>query len=384
LRLVSLRVLHIDTERGWRGGERQAFWLARELHRRGHVSIVAAREGEPLERRAKDAALETVPCDPVSELDPRAVWRLRREITRRRIDVVHAHTGHAVGLAALATLGLNVPFVAARRVDFRLRPNAATRWKYRRAAAVIAVSRAVGNVLADCGIPLGKITIVPDGVDLSRTIVPANAETLASCGVSAGAPLVVQVAQLVGHKDPVNFVRAMAHVRSSVPDVQAMMLGDGPLRGDVEREILALSLEGTVHMPGFRPDADAILAAANVACLSSREEGMGSVLLDALALGVPIAATRAGGIPEVVIDGESGLLADTRDPVGLGKAIVTLLTEPSLAARLAANARTRAAEFSVEKMADGTVEVYDRVLDRPGSRAKAPSSTSSASVIGAP
>jgi glycosyltransferase involved in cell wall biosynthesis len=381
---VTLRVLHIDTERGWRGGERQTLWLARELHRRGHVSIVAARDGQPLQQRAKDAALETIPCDPVSELDLRAVWRLRREITRRRIDVVHAHTGHAVGLGALATLGLNVPFVAARRVDFRLRPNAATRWKYRRAAAVIAVSRAVANVLADCGIPFGKITIVPDGVDLGRTIVPAEAATLASCGVNPGAPLVVQVAQLVGHKDPVNFVRAMAHVRASVPDVQAIMLGDGPLRGDVEREILALWLESTVHLAGFRADADAILAAANVACLSSREEGMGSVLLDALALGVPIAATRAGGIPEVVVDGESGLLADARDPIGLGKAITVLLTEPSTAARLAANARLRAEEFSVDKMTDGTIEVYERVLDKSGSRAIAASSRSSESVIGAP
>ncbi|HSQ32888.1 MAG TPA: glycosyltransferase family 4 protein [Gemmatimonadaceae bacterium] len=381
---MSLRVLHIDTERGWRGGERQVLWLARELQRRGHVSVVAARDGEPLRQRATDAALDTISCNPVSEVDLRAVWRLRREISHRRIHIVHAHTGHAVGLAALATLGLNVPFVAARRVDFRLRPNAATRWKYGRAASVIAVSRAVGNVLADCGIPLGTIAIVPDGVDLSRTMVPASAETLASCGVNAGVPLVVQVAQLVGHKDPVNFVRAIAHARSSVPDVQAMMLGDGPLRGDVGREIRALSLEGTVHLAGFRPDADAILAAANVACLSSREEGMGSVLLDALAFGVPIAATRAGGIPEVVIDGESGLLADARDPVGLGKAIVRLLTEPSTAARLAANGRVRAAEFSVEKMTDATIEVYERVLDKPGPRAIAASSASSESVIGAP
>jgi len=384
LRVVSLRVLHIDTERGWRGGERQTLWLARELQRRGHVSVVAARDGEQLQRRAMDAALETVACDPVSEVDPRAVWRLRREIGRRRIQVVHAHTGHAVGLAALATLGLHVPFVAARRVDFRLRPNVATRWKYGRAAAVIAVSRAVGNVLADCGIPPGKIAIVPDGVDLSRAVVPASAETLASCGVNARAPLVVQVAQLVGHKDPINFVRAIAHARSSVSDVQAMMLGDGPLRSDVEREIRALSLEGTVHLAGFRPDADAILAAAHVACLSSREEGMGSVLLDALALGVPIAATRAGGIPEVVIDGESGLLADVRDPVGLGKAIVRLLTEPSTATRLVANARVRASEFSVEKMTDGTIDVYERALDKPGARAISASSASSESVIGAP
>ena len=379
-----LRVLHVDTERGWRGGERQALWLALELARRGHGSVVAARPGEPLSRRASDAGVETIRCAPVSEFDALAAWRLRREVHRRKIDVVHAHTAHAVGLAALATLGQRVPFVAARRVDFPLRRNAGTRWKYGRAAAIIAVSRAVADVLAECGVPAAAIHVVPDGVDLHRVVQRASRETLATLGIRAGAPLVVQVAQLVGHKDPLNFVRAIAHVRESVPGVQAIMAGDGPLRGEVEREARALGLEGVVRVVGFRSDADAILAAADVACLSSREEGMGSVLLDALAFARPIAATRAGGIPEVVVDGESGLLAQPRDPVALGNAIARLLTDRALAGRVAANARARAEAFSVERMVNGTVEVYARVLASSGARTSAASSASSASVTGAP
>ena len=359
LRAVTLRVLHVDTERGWRGGERQALWLAQELASRGHVSVVAARRGEPLAARATAVGLEIVDCSPASEIDPRAAWRLRRVIREREINLVHAHTAHAVAVAAVATLGTGVPVIVARRVDFPLRNNAGTRWKYGRAAAIVAVSRAVADVLQRGGIASNRIHVVPDGVDVHRRVTPASRETLEALGVPRSAPVVVQVAQLVGHKDPLNFVRAMARVRERVRGAHGLLVGDGPLREIVEHEIHALSLADTVHLAGYRTNADELLAAANVATLSSREEGMGSVLLDALAFRVPIAATRAGGIPEVVVDGESGVLAERENPTALGDAIASILLDAQLADRLRANAVSRANEFSVERMTDRTISVYE-------------------------
>ena len=359
---MTIRVLHVDTERGWRGGERQALWLARELARRGHASVVAARDGEPLLDRARAAGLETIVCAPVSELDVVAAWRLRREIRARGIEIVHAHAAHAVAVCALATTGTDARLVVSRRVDFPLRRNAGTRWKYGRARLIIAISEAVKRVLVASGVQAARIAVAPDGVDLERRVAPLPRATLASLGIRADAPVVVQVAQLVGHKDPVNFARAMAHVQASVPGAQGFLVGDGPLRGEVEAEISRLGLTDLVKLAGYRTDADAILAAADVACLASKEEGMGSVLLDALAFGVPVAATTAGGIPEVIVDGESGLLVPPRNPDALGDAIARLLTDPALSARLRGNARLRAAEFSVERMADRTLDAYARVL----------------------
>jgi glycosyltransferase involved in cell wall biosynthesis len=361
LRAVTIRVLHVDTERGWRGGERQTLWLAAEMARRGHESVVAARLGEPLAARASAAGLSVVDCRPVSELDPRAAWRLRREILSRRIDVVHAHTAHAVAIGAMATLATGVPLVVARRVDFPLRGNAGTRWKYGRAARIVAVSNAVANVLVAGGVARSRIDVVPDGVDLRRTVEPATAATLAACGVAPNRPLVVQVAQLVGHKDPVNFVRAMAYANRGSTKLQALLVGDGPLRPEVTDEIRRLSLVDVIHLTGFRDDADSLLAAASVACLSSREEGMGSVLLDAMAFGRPIAATIAGGIPEVVVDGESGLLAERENPEALGAAIARLANDRALSDRLAEGGRRRVREFSVERMTDRTIAIYERV-----------------------
>lgn len=385
---MTLNVLHVDTERGWRGGERQALWLARELAQRGHGSIVAARAGEPLAVRAHEHGLDVVSCSPASELDPRAAWSLRRAIIERGINVVHAHTAHAVATAAIATLRLDVPLVVARRVDFKLRDNAGTRWKYGRASVIIAISDAVARVLETSGVVPSRIRVVPDGVDIHRHVVPATSDTLASLGVRPGSPLVVQVAQLVGHKDPVNFVRAVARARERIPDVQALLVGDGSLRADVEAEVGALTLEDTLHVAGYRTDADALLAAADVACLSSREEGMGSVLLDALAFGRPIAATRAGGIPEIVDDGQTGLLAPVSDPRALGDAIATLLSDAPLRARFSENGKSRVMDFSVERMTDRTVAVYQEVLGPTGggrrSRTDPANSSNSSFVTRAP
>ncbi len=324
---------------------------------------MAARRGEPFADRCRAASLEVVDCAPHGGLDPIVAWRLRSILNRECIDLVHAHTAHGATLGALATLGSAVPLIIARRVDFPLRGGAAARWKYGRAATIIAVSHAVARVLERSGIAGDRVIVVPDGMDVHRRIVPADAEMLSRCGVPAGALLVVQVSQLVAHKDPINFVRAMKVAVERVPGVHALLAGDGPLRQAVEAEVKLLELGKQVHVLGYRDDADALLAAADVATLSSAEEGMGSVLLDAMMLGKPVAATMAGGIPEIVTQGETGFLAPRQVSGVLGVAIAKLLGDPSLRTAMGAAARRRALLFSVERMTDATVAVYGRAIN---------------------
>jgi L-malate glycosyltransferase len=337
-------------------------WLAAGMRERGHRAIIVGRAGDELARRATALQLEVIAAAPRGELDLFAARALRRAIVRTGAQIVHAHTAHAAAIAALATLGTSTPVVIARRVDFPLRRNLGTRLKYGRAQAVIAVSQAVAAVVADAGVARNRIHVIPDGIDLSRGVQGATDETLRSLGTIPGEPLIVQVAALVAHKDPLTFVRAMALVRDMVPRARALLVGDGPLRVVAQAEANRLKLNQTLSLTGFRQDADALLAAASVATLSSVEEGMGSVLLDAMAFGVPIAATRAGGIPEFVIDGETGLLSPPGDASALAESIARLLSNPDFAASLAARARTRVEEFSVDRMVERTVEVYRTVI----------------------
>lgn len=363
-----LMVMHINTQCGWRGGERQTLWLARGLERAGHRSIIVARPGEPLAKHAAKAGLEIIPSTPGSELDIAAARWIRRAILANGVDIVHAHTAHAVALAAMASRRTPARMVLTRRTVFRLGGNPFTRWKYRRAAAMIAITQRVKEELVAGGMNEAAIEIIPSGVPTDRHVTPASRAEL---GVPDGAPLVVMVGALTCEKDPLTFVRGVAVARERLSALRALIVGDGPLREAVEVEIARLEIDGAVQLTGHRTDADSIIAAADILALSSVEEGLGSVLLDAMMLGKPVVATDAGGIPEVVVHGETGLLVPIGDARALGEAMARVLGDGALAARLAAGASARAPRYSMDGVVARTMELYERVLSeaRAGSPA---------------
>ncbi|MEP6691159.1 MAG: glycosyltransferase [Gemmatimonadaceae bacterium] len=360
----ALTVLHVDTERGWRGGEQHILWLAEALRRLGHTSLIAARPDEPLARRARERGFSILPVRPRTELAPIAARHIHRAIDRDAIDVVHAHTAHAVALGGLAVRRTAARLVVTRHIDFTLQTNPFSRWKYGRASAIIAVSEGVARSLSASGIGASRVTVIPGGVDLHHVQSPASDETLRILGVPLDAPLVVLVAALVPQKDPVTFVRAMALARQRVPGAHALIVGEGPLRRDVEAVASSLGASDAIHFAGYRDDADTLLARATVVALSSRNEGLPVVLMNALALGKPIAATAAGGIPEMITRGQCGIVVPVGDAAALGDAIARLLEDSALRARFGAAARAHAAEYSIDRVAELTVAVYRRTIER--------------------
>lgn len=355
----ALRVVHVDTERGWGGGQRQVHGLATGMQRRGHEAWVVARPRTQLAGRLASDGVAVVGLSPAFEWDPVAVGRLRALLRRVRPDVVHAHAAHAVAVAALATAGTRVPLLVTRRVALPLRRNALSRWKYARAERFIAVSERVKRALCADGIAPQRISVVRSGVELGCREPRSSAATLGSLGIVAGCPLVVMVSSLVPpHKDPETFLAALAAARGAGCELQALLIGDGPLIGVALRARRRLGLDRVVRFAGFRPDAVELLAAADVAVLSSRDEGLGTTLLDAMADGVPVVATAAGGVTEIVRDGIDGLLVAVGDGAALGAAIGRVLGDAQLRAALTAAGRERVKEFSIERTVEGTLEVY--------------------------
>ncbi len=357
--------LHVDTARTWRGGQNQVLLTVLGLRAQGHRTALVAHPDGELRRRASEGP-DLIPIASSGDMDLRAAWKLSRVLRMMRPTVVHAHDAHAVTMVALArSLGRlepPPPILMSRRVDFHIRRNAFSRWKYGQVDRFLCASDAIRAMLVGDGIAAERTTTVHDGVDLDHVATTPRLDVHAELWLPSGAPLVGNVAALVPHKGHQYLITAAAIVIRSVPDARFVIVGDGELETKLRKQIRDLHLERHVLLAGFRPDALSLQKGFDLFALSSVTEGMGSVLLDAMAIGQATVATRAGGIPEVVVDGRTGVLVPVRDAPALASAIVSLLGDPDRRARLGAAARARVLEsFSVERMVQRVLDSYARL-----------------------
>ncbi|MGE0816597.1 MAG: glycosyltransferase [Vicinamibacterales bacterium] len=361
--------LHVDTARTWRGGQQQVLLTVLGLRERGHRAVLVAHPDGVLFDRAREGD-DLVPLATRSEVDLASAWRLARVIALHRPAIVHAHDPHAVAMASMALSfgvgGAAPTLVASRRVDFHLQRHSFSRWKYRQVACFIAASNAIAGVLAHDGVARSRIAVVHDGIDVDRvTAIPAG-DIHAEFWFPHGAPVLVNVAALVPHKGQKFLIDAMARVRRRVVDAQLVILGEGELRAPLEQQIRELDLAKHVVLAGFREDVLALTKSADLFVMSSVTEGFGSTLLDAMAMGLAVAGTTAGGIPEAVDDGVTGLLVPPGNPDALADAIVRLLQDPPLRARMGEAGRRRVREqFGVDRLVEGTLAAYRAFRQQP-------------------
>ncbi|MGD8894862.1 MAG: glycosyltransferase [Acidobacteriota bacterium] len=359
---MSLRVLHLDSASSWRGGQNQVFLAVRGMTRCGHEAILAARRGSPLETRAREEGLDVRAVPFRGDLWPPAILALTRIIRRERPGVLLLHDPHAVSAGIIAARLAGGPaLVAVRRVDFPLRGTFSRR-KYAACDRVIVVSRAIGSVVEAGGLPASRRRLVYEGVP-DRSPRPGGREELAALGVPPGALVVGNVAALADHKDHATLVEAMAVLRARVPEAWLVIAGEGDLRPALEALVAGHGLEDRVIFAGFRRDLDRIMPAFSLFCLSSRLEGLGTSLLDAMAFGLPVVATAAGGIPEAVEDGVTGRVVPPREPVALAGALAEVLGNEERRRALGEAGRRRFVErFTADRMVDETVRVLEEVV----------------------
>jgi glycosyltransferase involved in cell wall biosynthesis len=351
-----MKVLHVDTAAGWRGGQNQVLLSARGMADRGHQVAVACRAGGILDGRARSAGLDVHALPFRGDWSPSAALRLARLARHGQSDVVHAHDPHALAAALLA----GAPRVASRRVDFAVERRA-SRWKYRRCERIIAVSEAVAAVLRRDGIAPDRVRVVYEGVP-DRPPQAGGRALLAALGVPAAALVVGNVAALTDHKDHRTLLSAAAGVAARVPAAHFVIVGEGERKAALQAQAAELGLDGRVVFAGFREDLDRLIPAFDVFCLSSKMEGLGTSLLDAMCFARPVVATAAGGIPEAVEDGVTGRVVPVLDPGALATALVSVLTDPSARERLGTAGRRRfESRFSADRMVEATLAVYDEL-----------------------
>jgi len=320
-------ILHVDTDPGWRGGQQLLLRLACGLVADGVPTQVACPRGGRLHRELVARKIDVLGIPAGASL--RTIPQLRRAAPRLLV----AHTSHAHGLCAMSGL----PVVVHRWVDAPLSATPWSRWKYARPVRFVACSHAVKGVLEAGGVESDRICVVHGGTE------PLDGQA------AADAPEVLAVGALVHHKGHDVLAEAVRRLRGQGRSLDVGVAGEGPLRPP------------GLRLLGQRDDIGALLAGARIFVHPSRSEGLGMAVVEAMMAGLPVVASRVGGIPEIV--GDDGILVEPDSPGALAHALATVLdhvpTHPP-----AGQHRVRR-DFSTHAMVTGARAAYSMALARP-------------------
>jgi len=367
-----LSLFQIDAGKEWRGGQRQSFFLAKELKRSGYSFQYVVQPKSPLHQKAAEAGLPVLPLKISSEADVLSILRLSLAMKRRKCRLVNFHDAHSVAVGSAAASLAKIPVrVISRRVDFPLKKNVLSRRKYtKNVDAFIAISEGVKNVLVAGGIDSQLIRVIPDGIDFAPYEEKNSVNYLRQeLSFAQDDYLVGIVAHLADHKGHKYLIQATKYLKEHTPKIKVIIVGEGPLRMELGRQAKEILVEDMVFFLGFREDVPQILNSLDMFVLSSYLEGMGSSLMDAMACRLPVVATRVGGIPEVVEHGKTGLLVSPRSPKSLAKAILKLYENRELAHRLGQKGyEVVHQKFSAEAMASKAIDLYEELAEKKGVR----------------
>ena len=370
-----MKVLHIDTGKEWRGGQQQVLYLTRGLEERGVTSVVITPHGSTLARKLHAQNLPVIEIPYRTHYAPRTVRAVQRILADRTWNVLHMHSSHA---HTLGFLSLRLPpprafpkpiFVISRRVDFVPHRDPLTRLKYTATNQYfVCVSEAVRQILIRYGIPERSVFMVRSGVSMPPKTKAGDKwrdKRRDALGVPRDVFLLGSIGHLVPHKGHRHLIRAVAAAREVRPDLHLVLIGDGELEAELRAIVAEENLEDAVHFAGYRPSASKYVGAFDLYVHPSVEEGLGTSILDAGAGAVPVVATRAGGIPETIQDGITGLLVPPADADALATAIIELAGDPERRARMAVAAREWVeTSRSEQRMIEETLAVYRSLVSR--------------------
>lgn len=358
-----MKILHVETGQHLYGGAQQVAFLLHGLHARGIECVLVCPPGAAIGQHFAGSAVQVIELRCGGDVDLGFAWRLRRVLLTQKPDLVHLHSRRGADvLGAFAARMAGVPCVVSRRVD-----NPESRWwvalKYRLHERVIAISRGIADVLVAEGVPADKLRVVRSSLDPQPWQQPESREAFArEFGVPEDALWIGVVAQLIERKGH----RVLFEALRRLPQrerLRVIVFGQGPLREALERE--AADLGESVRFSGFRKDLTRWVGALDMLAHPALMEGLGVSLLQASAAGVPIIACRAGGMPEAVADGVSGLIVAPGDVGELQAALSRLIEDAALRRRLGAQGRVRIErEFSVAQMVEGNLAVYREILGK--------------------
>jgi len=372
-----LRIAHVDVGQDLRGGQRQLLNLAGGLRERGYGQIVVCREESDLETCARKQGFPTFSLPGHDLFHLYGVLQLRQMLRASPCDLLHAHDGHGQTVSWMASAGLKVRRVASRRVAFL--PRESQRWTYslkyaRTCDAVIAVSNFIRQGAIRCGLPDSVIEVIPDGIELPAELPSpeTRARTRARWGSTESEFLIGHLGAFTHEKGQDVALQALQILKESLPQARLLLAGDGPTLGNPGTAQRYAALGERVRLCGAVQDPAEFFSALDLFVMPSKSEGLGSSALVAMSYGLPVVASRVGGLPEVVEEGRTGWLVEPDSPGALAEAILAAAADRTRLQQWGLNGRERARQFTVDIMVQRTEALYRRLVDDPARRSTTP------------
>lgn len=338
-----MHVAHVNLAKGYRGGERQTELLIRGLAKRGVRQSLIARAVSSLPNRLADVDVDIRPCSG----NLLAAFRATRDV-----DILHSHEGRGVYAAWLRSMFSGTPYVITRRVNNPIGAGSLTRSAYRRAAVVVSVAQDIANIVTSYDAKINSTVI-----HSSSSGLPVDDDAVhALRNAFPGKWLVGNVAALDNAQKGQEYIIDVARqLQNTHPDIQFLLVGGGD-----DEQMLRDRARGlrNLEFAGFVDNVGDYMASFDLFILPSNKEGIGGILLDAMDQSLPVVAARVGGLPEIVKDGENGLLIEPRSPEQLHDAILRLYKDRDLGARLGANGRQLSQDFTADSMTDRYLALY--------------------------
>ena len=370
--ITFMRVAHIEAGRHLYGGAAQVGYLLAGLTARGIDNVLLCPQGSEL--RAAMPAARSVELPMRGELDVMLLPRLAGALKGLKPDLVHVHSRRGADLyGGLAAALAGAPAVLTRRVD-SAEPAAFARLKYRPYRAVVVLSRAIERQLVEAGVPAEVVVRIASGVDTQRyRPAPAARERLReSFGLARDALVIGVVAQLIERKRHSWLFDLLPPLVRDWPQLRVVCFGRGPLERRLRTELGERGLTAHVVLAGYRADVPELLPGLDLLVHAADREGLGLALLEAASAGVPVVACAVGGVPDVVVAGETGVLVPSDDGVAMALAVRALLAAPDERQRLGTAARRHVERrFDLSSVVAAHHSLYTRVL---GNRAQAAAS----------
>lgn len=361
-----MTILHLSSEATWRGGEQQIAYLIDEHLKMGLNVMVACRSNSSFSEYCKKNNISHFDCPFNGSFDWKTVGEIKKICRENKVDIMHCHSGKSHALAVLSYVrGNKTAIVLSRRVDFPIKSNPWAKWKYNHKSIrkIVCVSDAINSIVKQGVKDQSKVVTVHSGIDFKRfENAKATGFLRKKYSVDQDELIIGNTSAIAPHKDYFTFLNTVKILVDEGLKARFFIIGKGPMEDEIKAYCHELGLQDKVLFTGFLNNIEEVLPELDLFLMTSETEGLGTSLIDALAVGVPVLATAAGGIPEVIVDGFSGLLCPVKSPVELAKSVNRLIADSDLKSQLVKNGKQHAQNFSKKETARKTLAVYNEIL----------------------